>query len=245
MNNITKKGITTQDNTKIRFNHYENNKKDVVIISPGWCMTKDSKSFLKISEIFINNFDVITIDYRGHGESGGFFTFGAKEILDLEAVINYAKENYNYEKINLVGFSLGASTSLIAASNLNFINAIIAVSPPSNFAKIENHMWKKAAWYETIKKFELNRFLSIRPSIIPHKKIKTIDIIKKIKSKTLFIAGGKDPTVYPWHTEELYKNATCKKEYKLFKDGYHAEDLYLYYPEEFKTLCSHWLNRNS
>lgn len=232
--------IRTKDNVQICFNQYLGDNKEVVIISPGWCMTKDSKAFKSISNFFTKHFDVITLDYRGHGKSGGFFTFGAREINDLKVIIQYAKEN-GYEKIFLVGFSLGASTSLITAAKSDCINGIIAVSPPADFDKIENHMWKKAAWFETIKKFELIRFLSIRASWVLHKKIKAIEIIDKIKVPTLFIAGDKDPTVYAWHTEELYKKATCKKEYKLFKNGYHAEDLFLHYPEEFETTCIKWL----
>lgn len=234
--------IKTIDNILIKLNHTKNFNKNVVIISPGWCMTKDSNAFKKISGMFSKYYDIITFDYRGHGKSSGWFTFGAKEITDLETVINYAK-GIKYDKIFLIGFSLGASTSLIVAAKSDSINGIVAVSPPADFDKIENHMWKKEAWLETFRKFELSRFLSIRPSLIAHNKIKAIDIINKINVPTLFIAGDKDPTVYSWHTEELYKKATCKKEYKLFKDGYHAEDLFLHYPEEFIFTCTDWLNK--
>ena len=203
-------------------------------------MTKDSNAFEKISSMFSKYYDVITLDFRGHGKSSGWFTFGTKETNDLESVIKYAKDS-EYKEIYLIGFSLGASTSLITAAKSDCINGIIAISPPSDFNKIENHMWKKAAWFETIKKFELNRFLSIRAGLISHKKIKAIDIIDKIKVPILFIAGDKDPTVYAWHTEALYKKATCKKEYKPFKNGYHAEDLFLHYPEEFENTCIKWL----
>ncbi len=240
---ISNNKIRAKDNIYIHFNQYINNHNEVVIISPGWCMTKGSKSFKRISEYFSKHFDVITIDYRGHGKSGGFFTFGTKEIDDLEVLVNHAKE-IGYKKIFLIGFSLGASTSLIVASRLDYINGVIAVSPPADFDKIENHMWKKAAWLETLKKFELSRFLSIRPSLINHNKIKAIDIIDKVNVPTLFIAGGMDPTVYAWHTEELYKKAICKKEYKLYKDGYHAEDLFLHFEDDFTITCKNWLETN-
>ena len=35
--------------------------------------------------------------------------------------------------------------------------------------------------------------------------VKPTEIIKNLKVPTLFVAGEKDPMVYPWHTEELYK----------------------------------------
>ena len=233
--------LKTEDKVKISVNAYLDGHKEVVIVAPGWCMTKDSKAFMQISKIFSSKYDVLTLDFRGHGKSGGFFTFTAKELYDLDAVIGFAKKN-NYDKIHLVGFSLGAALCLIYASGNPNINKIIAVSAPSDFDKIENQMWKKEAWVETLKKFELLRFCSIRPSVVRHEKIKPIDIAATIIAPTLFMAGELDPTVHPWHTEALYNKAICPKRFKLFRGGYHAEDLFLHNKEEFSKLCLDWLS---
>ena len=209
--------LKTKDKIDIAINYYQNKFDEVVIVAPGWCMTKDSDAFCKISEMFAAYFDVISFDFRGHGKSGGMYTFTAKELMDMDAVVRFARKN-NYNKIYLAGFSLGAAMSLIYASKSRFIDKVIAVSAPSDFDKIENEMWKKEAWGETFQKFELDRFVSIRPYPVPLDKIKPIDIVEKIKVPTLFIAGEKDPTVHPWHTKELYDKAICKKEYKEYKN---------------------------
>lgn len=232
----------TSDNVDISINYYNNNFENVIIIAPGWCMTKDSKAFKKISDNFSKFFDVLCFDFRGHGKSRGFYTFTAKELNDLQVVVNFAKMK-EYKKIFLIGFSLGASLVINFSAKNSDITKVIAVSPASDFSKIENQMWKKEAWAETFKKFELSRFLSVRPYPFPLKKEKTIDLIKEVKCPTLFIAGGKDPTVYAWHTEILYKEAICNKEYKLYPNGYHAEDLFLYYEDDFMNNCLNWLNK--
>ncbi len=232
--------LTTKDKITIALNHYKNGHDEVVIVAPGWCMTKDSDAFCQISEMFAKHFDVISFDFRGHGQSGGMYTFTAKEFIDMDAVVRFAKKN-NYIKIYLAGFSLGAAIALIYASKSMFIDKVIAVSAPSDFDKIENEMWKKEAWGETFKKFELDRFVSIRPYPVPLDKIKPIDIVDKIKVPTLFIAGEKDPTVHPWHTKELYEKAFCKKKYKEYKNGCHAEDLFLHFEDDFTKLCLDWL----
>ena len=240
MNNYT---LKTKDKIDIAINHYSCDSEEVVIIAPGWCMTKDSNAFCKISKMFAKKFDVISFDFRGHGKSKGMYTFTAKELMDMDCVVRFARKK-NYKKIYLAGFSLGAAMSLIYASKSRFIDKVIAVSAPSDFNKIENQMWKKEAWSETFKKFELSRFLTIRPYPFPLKKIKPIDIIGKVKAPTLFTAGEKDPTVYPWHTKELYNNAICKKEYKEYKNGHHAEDLFLHFEDDFTELCLNWLINN-
>lgn len=232
--------LKTKDKIDIAINYYSNGHDEIVIVAPGWCMTKDSNAFCEISEMFAKNFDVISFDFRGHGKSGGMFTFTAKELMDIDAVIRFVRKS-KYKKIFLAGFSLGAAMSIIYASKSRYIDKVIAVSAPTEFDKIENQMWKKEAWGETFKKFELDRFASIRPYPIPLKKINPIDVVGKIKVPTLFIAGEKDPTVHPWHTKNLYEKATCPKEYKEYKDGCHAEDLFLHYQEDFSKLCTDWL----
>jgi pimeloyl-ACP methyl ester carboxylesterase len=240
MKNIT---LLTKDKEKISANFFKSEHRELVIIAPGWLMTKDSKSFLKISEIFAKHFDVLTLDFRGHGKSSGFYTFTARELEDIDVYVKFAKQN-GYEKIYLLGFSLGAALVLIYASKSNLIDKVIAVSAPSEFGKIENQMWKKEAWLETLKKFEWRRFFSIRLCPIPLKKIKPIDIIQNISVPTLFIAGEKDPTVHSWHTEKLFAKARCDKKYKLFENGYHAEDLFLYFENEFSDVCLDWFSRH-
>jgi len=232
--------LKTKDKIDIAINHYKNGYDEVVIVAPGWCMTKDSNAFCKISEMFATFFDVISFDFRGHGKSGGMYTFTAKELMDIDCVVRFARKN-KYKKIYLAGFSLGAAIALIYASKSRFIDKVIAVSAPADFDKIENEMWKKEAWGETFKKFELDRFASIRPYPIPLDKIKPIDIVDKIEVPTLFIAGEKDPTVHPWHTKKLFEKAICYKKYKEYQDGCHAEDLFLHFENDFTNLSIDWL----
>ena len=232
--------LKTKDNVKIAINHYQQGFDGVVIVAPGWCMTKDSNAFVQISENFATEFDVISMDFRGHGKSGGFFTFTSKELFDLKVVVDYAK-SFGYKQIYLAGFSLGGALAVIYASQNKDINKVIAVSVPCDFNKIENQMWKKEAWGETFKKFELGRFLSIRPSINIQKKIKPIDVVEKITVPTLFIAGEKDPTVHAWHTKTLFEKASCQKQYKLYKNGCHAEDLFLHFKDDFSSLTHNFL----
>ncbi len=231
--------LTTQDGIKIAVNHYEKDTNSVIIIAPGWFMTKDSKSFKQMSEIFNKYCAVLAMDFRGHGKSSGFYTFTSKEINDINSVIEFAQSKY--KKIYMIGFSLGAAIVLIAGANHKEIEKIIAVSAPACFEKIENKVWKKEAWLPTLKKCELNRWFSIRPSLIPKKKIKPIDIVDNITSPTLFIAGEKDPTVENWHTKALFTKAVCSKKYELFENCCHAEDLFIQDREKFVNICCKWL----
>lgn len=234
------KNLKTKDNVTISLNHYKTGSDSVVVVCHGWFMTKDSRAFSKLCFDLSQNFDVIAFDFRGHGKSSGCYTFTAKEENDLDAVLDYA-QNFGYQKIHLIGFSLGGAQILNFASQKDF-SSIIAVSPPTDFYKIENHVWKPEAWIPTLfKKFELKRWISVRPSLIMHKKTAPINVIKKINTPTLFIVGEKDPIVYPWHTKLLYEKAICPKKIETFPKGKHAEDLYLEEKNKFLKICIDWI----
>jgi len=245
-NNFTEIYLNTSDNEKIAVNHYDSGRESVLIIAHGWCMCKDSIVFKSMSEDFSKNIDVLTMDFRGHGRSSGVFTFTAKEPEDLNAVINFAKTRY--KKIGLMGFSLGGAISLIHAAKHNNIDSLITVSAPVSFDKIENHFYKKEAYIPTIEKFELWRCLSVRPGNILQKKINPIDVVENIVcAPILFMTGGKDPTVHPWHSEALYQRAcsskTCKQSsFSVFDENFHAEDLYIRSHEKFMHTCNHWFS---
>lgn len=236
---MIEKFLKTTDDIKIAINHYQNSNDTVIILCPGWFMTKDSAAFKKMSEDFTGYYDVIAMDFRGHGKSSGFYTFTSNEEKDLEAVVDFAKSKY--KKIYLCGFSLGGALVLLHGAKNNDIDKIIAVSAPADFDKIENHMYSPDAWIPTLfQKFEPLRWLTIRAGFPWLDKDKPLDFVDKIKVPTLFIAGEKDPTVFPWHTKKLYEKALCKKDYKLFKNARHAEDLYNDFPGGFIKTCIEW-----
>ncbi len=232
--------LLTEDNIKIGINHYRNNFEEVLIICPGWFMTKDSRAFREMSIEFSKYMDVLAMDFRGHGKSSGFYTFMSKETRDLSTVVNFAKEHY--KNVYLLGFSLGGGLVLTYSALEGNIDKVIAISAPADFYKIENRMWRPEAWIPTLfKKFEPERWLSVRPEPLLRKKLKPVDIVDKITCPVLFIAGKKDPTVFEWHTRALFERAVCPKHYELFENGRHAEDLFMDEKDRFMNICLEWL----
>ena len=233
--------LKTSDGVKIAINLYSKARDSVVIICPGWFMTKDAAIFKQISYDLFVSFDIIAMDFRGSGRSGGFYTFSTKEPIDLYRVISYAKEVLEYKNVYLLGFSLGAAVSIICSAQNSDVDKLIVVSAPADFDKIENKMYSPDAWIPTLfQKFEPLRWMTIRAGNPFLSKIKPIDVAADIAVPTLFIAGEKDPTVLPWHTKALYDKAHCKKDYKLFTKTRHAEDIYHDYPTEFIEMCRNW-----
>lgn len=76
-------------------------------------------------------FHVLLFDFRAHGESGGSRTsFGFLEKKDLLAAIKFleGREEVDKEKIGIYGFSMGAATAILTASETRTIKAVVSDS---------------------------------------------------------------------------------------------------------------------
>ncbi len=91
-----------------------------------------------IKEFMNRGYSVLTFDLRNSGESGGKdCTFGYNEKEDVKAAIKYMR-NQGVKHITLMGFSTGASASILAAAESTspdgsaMVDAVIADSPYSD-----------------------------------------------------------------------------------------------------------------
>ncbi|MCR5260291.1 MAG: alpha/beta hydrolase [Candidatus Gastranaerophilales bacterium] len=235
--------VRTIDGINIAFTEYKTGHDEVLIIAPGWFMCKSSSPFVEMAIDFSKDFDVIALDFRGHCKSSGKFTFTSREYNDLKAVVDYARKKY--KKVYAAGFSLGSATAIIEQYKYNNLDKLILVSPPSDFDKIENAIWKKEAFIPTFKKFEIETWTGIIPGKVWLSKEKPIEIIDKIApTPLLMIAGTKDPTIKVWHTVKLFNTAKDPKKLIIYGDSIHAEDIYLQNRQRFIKTCTEWLKTN-
>src|SRR6266700_5932041 len=78
-------------------------------------------------------FNVILYSYRGWpGSDRAPITFGIKEVLELEAVIAFARKRIPRARIGLLGYSMGAVVSLLGAAGEPGVEALVLDSPFSD-----------------------------------------------------------------------------------------------------------------
>ena len=132
--------VVTEDNQKIAYDLYPKGFKDLIIIAHGYYNSKQSLLLQELGEALNQKYDVLIMDFRGHGKSTGLFYWTAKEYLDLTAVLKNFRDQY--QKIGVIGFSLGAATSIITAATTDLVDSLVAVSGPTEFGKVEFYFWK-------------------------------------------------------------------------------------------------------
>ena len=86
-----------------------------------------------------NNWDSLLIEMRARGESGGEeIGFGMTEWRDVKAGVDYLLKDEGSKDLPIVtmGTSMGAGTSIIAAGELEDIDAVISVSAFSSWSDL-------------------------------------------------------------------------------------------------------------
>ncbi|MFJ9245484.1 alpha/beta hydrolase [Streptomyces sp. NPDC101776] len=83
----------------------------VFVVAHGFTGDVDKPHIRRVAEAFAQYGAVVTFSFRGHGASGGRSTVGDREVLDLAAVVAWARER-GHARVVTVGFSMGGSVVL-------------------------------------------------------------------------------------------------------------------------------------
>jgi pimeloyl-ACP methyl ester carboxylesterase len=210
----------------------------VVIVCPGFFQSKDTPTFQRMSQTLAGEYDILAMDFRGHGRSGGLYTFSAHEGADFEAVLLWARERY--QRIGVLGFSLGAAIAINTVSRYqDIVQSLIAVSAPCVFEDIDFKFWTPEAIRTGMQGLESGA--GCRPGSLLLKKERPIENVQKLKSvPILFIHGTRDVIVGVEHSRRLYAAASEPKRLEIIEGGSHAEALFRDDPQGFSDLVSSW-----
>jgi predicted alpha/beta-fold hydrolase len=171
--NFNRKRIQTPDNDFIDLDFSKVKSKHLALLIHGLEGSSNSKYILSTTQ-YLNkkNIDVVVFNLRGcSGEPNNKLkSYHSGETKDLDFVVKFLTENCDYNKISIVGFSLGGNMSLKYLSEKKkdcpaILNAIVAVSPPCDLkgssielAKKSNFIYMKRFLKTLTKKaFEKNK----------------------------------------------------------------------------------------
>ena len=84
--------LTTLDNVNIHATHLSYGKDNILIFCHRLLGSGSDFEQLSIKDAFLHDFDILSMDLRGHRQSGLASTCGGDEVLDLHAAIEYAKK---------------------------------------------------------------------------------------------------------------------------------------------------------
>ena len=107
-----------------------------VIISGGHKGQRQGALGIAVA-LWRKGFNVVLYSYRGmSGADRKPITFGIKEVLELQAVIAFARKRIPQARIGLLGFSMGAVVSLLGAAGEPGVEALVLDSPFSDLRSL-------------------------------------------------------------------------------------------------------------
>jgi len=158
-------------------------------------------------------FNVLMFDFRNSGESEGEITsIGQYEVQDLLGAVDFIKTQPEISKqIVLLGFSMGASTAILAGAREPAVTAVIADSP---FADLKNYLNTNLSVWTELPSVPFNQaFFMVVPSLtgLRAESVSPINEIKNLGSRPLLLIHGEGDVDIPIENSEklqrTYPNA--------------------------------------
>ena len=109
--------LVTADGISVGAWHFRQPGSPQTVIVSGGHKGQRTNSLGISAALWRKGFNVILYSYRGMpGSDRAPITFGIKEVLELQAVIAFARKRIPHARIGLLGYSMGAVVSLLGAA---------------------------------------------------------------------------------------------------------------------------------
>ena len=158
-------------------------------------------------------FNVLMFDFRNCGESGGDVTsVGQFEKYDLLGAIDYIKLRGDTGQIGIIGYSMGASTTVLAAVEAPEVNAVVLDSP---FADLTQYLDDNLAVWSGLPRFPFNKsILMLLPPVLGLNPAEAspVGVIKDVQAEMLFIHGDADSKIPIENSKLLVETAGLAKD---------------------------------
>jgi pimeloyl-ACP methyl ester carboxylesterase len=170
-------------------------------------------------------FTVYAFDFRGHGESEGLSSFGAKEHLDVEAVVARARAD-GFERVVTFGASMGGIAVIRHGALVNGVDAVVAVSTPARWSGHSSEAVRRMTWLTaTGPGRRLLRAWGTRVSAEWDGAEDPADLVARISPTPLLLMHGRDDHFFDEENAWLlYRRALEPKRLLLAGRFGHAED---------------------
>jgi pimeloyl-ACP methyl ester carboxylesterase len=136
--------LTTVDGVKIRAFEIATGKDAMLIYCHRLLSSKESFDLKGFGRVFLREFDVLALDFRGHKRSEWVSNCGGDEVLDLRTAIQYARHR-GYRRIVLLGVGMGGVVAIREVALFGNADAVVAVSPCGMPERLKPWWWNLAA----------------------------------------------------------------------------------------------------
>ena len=215
--------LTTRDGVRLAGWWIPQDQADRVIIAlHGY--PADKGNILPVLASLHRDFNLLFIDFRYFGQSGGATTTaGAREVEDLSAAVAWATER-GYTRIGVWGFSMGGAVALMGSARFEAIRAVVAQSSYSDLSRMVERTFR-IFW---IAKYPLAKLSELWVRLILGVDVSAVSPARSaaILKIPVLVVHSKQDSVIPFEDALRIREALVsnpKAEFWFEDDGVHGE----------------------
>ena len=200
----------------------------VIVICHGVGANKSDFTELAVA-LSKRGYYVLLFDFRAHGESGGSrSSLGYHEQKDITAAVAFLKSRPEIDpkRIGIYGFSMGASTAILAAARAHAFSAIVV---DSAFTSLKDLSHTVITGFYHLPSFPFLQLAMIEYELYFQTRINNISpvsVIRDISPTPVFIiAGDGDRLVPAENGRKLFASAKEPKELWIIPNADHGATL--------------------
>lgn len=197
-----------------------------IILCHGWGANRGD-IFSSSTFLLENGYNILTFDFRAHGESQGrYTTLCNKEILDFEAALQFLKNHKprQSQKIGVLGVSMGSAVAVVGAAKFPEVLACVAENP---FCSPSRVIVRYAKLFYNVPKYPLMpitlAFVRLRTGVALDKNAPLRHVARISPRPLLIIQGANDLRMPAFEGQELYVAAEKPKELWMVPGADHGE----------------------
>lgn len=158
--------------------------------------------------------NVLLFDFRGRGESDPWpNTLVSREVQDLVTAIAFARQRLPVGRIGVIGFSMGAAVTILAAAQQPDVRAVVADSAFTSARDLIGERMRQILRVPPGTLVALTDALNERRHGYRLSQVRPIDAIRQIAPRPLLIVHAGGDTLIPVsHAHQLFAAARQPKE---------------------------------
>jgi pimeloyl-ACP methyl ester carboxylesterase len=194
-----------------------------ILVVPGILTDRGCAEHVALRESLADLGDVVTLDVRGHGDSGGAFTFGHREPHDVAEVGRQLRARH--ASVAVVGFSFGGFHALVAAAQEpGVFSRVASVAAPAHLGVLLDHLPSPLGLWRSLPFMARRRRRLTRLAVPSGVPVMPQGVVGRIAPTPLLVAHGTHDWLVPVaHARRLHARAGGSARLALVEGGLHAE----------------------
>ena len=238
------------DGVSIAYTLWRQPARELLVLAPGFWRVRLARESLFLATHFVRRgYDVAALDFRGHGDSGGGYAFGAAEHRDFHAVLaELVGPGKLYETFAVVGFSMGgsiAAQALAARPDLP-CRALVMISSPADLRALRPKPWKLGALRQVRLRHAM-RVPKLSARALRERRLAATDAVAALPFPKLIVTAEDDWLVDPSHGRALAEASAPPVEHVHLDlpGSLHADGLVEAVPVSLLRVLDRWLARHA